>query len=92
MTLGLLSGRGYTDSYTSLALSFVLGLPSLCSFAQAAVSAVRHALSAFDSMFPFLLPLFAGSFAGHYDNTIVPYRQPPKPHFKNTMSSISTTP
>ena len=30
-------------------------------------------------------PLFAGSFVGHFDNTIPPYRQPPKLHFKNTM-------
>ena len=53
MTLGLLSGRGYTDSYTSCSIS-CSRLTSLCSFAQAAVSAVWHASSAFDSTFPFL--------------------------------------
>ena len=26
-----------------------------------------------------------GSFAGHFDNMIVPYQQPPNLHFKNTM-------
>ena len=36
-----------------LVLSFVLGLLSLCSFCSA-VSAARHALIKFDSMFPFL--------------------------------------
>ena len=41
-----------------VALSLVLGLPSLCSFAQAAVSAVWHALSAFDPTFPFLFLVF----------------------------------
>ena len=30
--------------------------------------------------------LFVGSFTGHFDNTIVPYRQPPKLHFKNMMA------
>ena len=31
------------------------------------------------------VPLFAGSFAGHFNNMIVPYRQPPKLHFNNTV-------
>ena len=30
-------------------------------------------------------PLFVVSFAGHFDNTIVPYWQPLKLHFKNMM-------
>ena len=59
-----------------LDLSFVLSLPSLCSFAQAAVSAAQHAVT-FDSTFPFFPPLFVGS-SGHFDNTIVAYRQLPK--------------
>ena len=29
--------------------------------------------------------MFAGFFAGHFNSTIVPYTNPPKPHFKNTM-------
>ena len=55
MTLGLLSGRGYKVSYTSSTPCsiFVLGLPSLCSFAQAAVSTVRRALLAWILHFPF---------------------------------------
>ena len=47
MTLGLLFGHGKQAATRAapLALSFVQGLPSLCSFAQAAVSAAWHALS-----------------------------------------------
>ena len=45
----------------------------------------RGALSpSFDSTFLFQAPpLFAESFAGHFENTIVPYRRPPKLHFEN---------
>ena len=47
MTLGLLFGhdKWAATRAACLALSFVQGLPSLCSFAQAAVSAAWHALS-----------------------------------------------
>ena len=55
MTLDLLSGCSYKVSYTSSTPCsiFVLGLPSLCSFAQAAVSTVRRALLAWILRFPF---------------------------------------
>ena len=72
MTLGLLSGCGYTGSYTcsTLCSVFVLGLPSLCSFSQAC--------SVTFSSISFSPPLFVWSFAGHFDNMIVPHWQPPK--------------
>ena len=41
---------------------------------------------AFNSMFSLSFqapPLFAKSFAGHFENMIVPYRQTPKLHFEN---------
>ena len=67
-----------------LALSFVLGLPSLCSllrllFQQCGTLCWR---GFYVSPSP---PLFVGSFPGHFDNTIVPYRQSLKFHFKNMM-------
>ena len=49
----------------------------LCCFSSAAWS---HSI-----LFPFLTPMFAGSFMGHFENTIVPYRQLQKLHFENTM-------
>ena len=61
---------------------FVLGLLSLRSFCSA-VSTARRAVR-FDSTFLFQAPpLFAESFMGHFENTIVPYRRPPKLHFEN---------
>ena len=41
------------DHIICLALPFVVGLPSLCFFAQVAVSAARHTVT-FHSTFPFL--------------------------------------
>ena len=73
MTLGLLSGRGYTGSSTRSTLCSIFCLPSSCSFVQVVVSAARHAVT-FNSVF-FFPPLFGESFAGHIDNTTVPYRK-----------------
>ena len=61
------------------ALSFDIGLPSSCSFAQVVVSAARCGVT-FISMF-FFPPLFGESFAGHIDNTTVPYQKTPKLYF-----------
>ena len=61
-----------------LALSFVLGLLSLLFQQRSALCHVRFHVS-------FSPPLFAGSFAGHFKNTMVPYWRPPKLHFENTM-------
>ena len=69
-----------------LAFSFVLGLLSLCSF----YSAVSTAWSAVTLDFTFLFqapPLFAASFVGHFENTIGPYQQPLKFHFKNSCTN-----
>ena len=83
MTLGLLSAQGYTGSYKSSTpcstfcsrLAQFVFFCSGCCFSSVARSILRF-------LSP---PLFAGSFAGHFNNMIVPYRQPPKFHFKNTM-------
>ena len=58
-------------------LTQFVSFSSCCCFSSMACSVI------FDSMFPFLLCCLF--FAGHFDNTIVPYRRPPKVHFKNTM-------
>ena len=61
---------------------FALGLLSLCSFCSA-VSTAQRAVT-FDATFLFQAPpLFVESFTGHFENMIVPYRQPPKLHFEN---------
>ena len=43
----------------------------------------RGALSRMILHFSLAPPLFAGSFAGHLENKIVPYRRPPTLHFAN---------
>lgn len=64
-----------------LALPFVLGLLSR-SFC-CAVSAVQHGHIRF--YFLFLTSMFAGSFMGHFENTMVPYLQLQKLHFENIV-------
>ena len=64
----------------------------MCSFAQAAaVSQAQRALSCLFYVF-FSPPLFVGSFAGHFVNTIVPYQQPPEASLQEHDGCISTTP
>ena len=70
--------QDYLSCCTNLALSFVLGLLNLCSFCSASHSVM------FDSMFPFLLCCLWSYFAGHFENTVVPYLQRPKVHYNNT--------
>ena len=77
--------RDYLSSCTSSTPYFLFGPVSLCSsFCFAVSTAWRAVTPAFDFTFLFQAPpLFAESFAGHFENTIVPYRRPPKLHFVN---------
>ena len=61
-----------------LAFSFVLDVLSLCSFCSV-VSTARQAVMFNSTFLSFQAPLlFVESFAGHFENTIVPHRRLPK--------------
>ena len=80
------TGCGYMGSYTSSMPCSIFSLLGLPSFFCSAVLAARRALS--DSILCFLFSSIVCrvlSFAGHFDNTTVPYWQPPKLQFNNTM-------
>ena len=82
MSKATVVSREYLSRCTSSTpFSYVLGLLSLYSF-RSAVSTPRRAVT-YDFTFLFGPPLFAGSFAGHLENKIVPYRRPPTLHFAN---------
>ena len=86
MILGLLPGCGYTGSYTSSTPCslFCSGLTQLVFFLLRLLFQQCRMLC--HVWFCFFSPsLFVESFAGHFDNTIVPYRQPLKLHFENKM-------
>ena len=73
-----------------LALSFVLGLPSLCSFAQAAVSAARRAII-FNRHLLFA-PIVCGVLHGTHQQHNSAILNPTKASHQQHDGSISTTP
>ena len=78
MNLWVSSVCGYTGDNCSNCMKRML-----CSMSwHRLTQSCSFALLFHDSVLPLL---FAESFTGHFDNTIVLYQQPPKLHFNNTV-------
>ena len=89
MTLGLLFACVYARQPQPLHKQHVLLYLLSWAYSVCVLFAVllqqRGALHHIRFYVSFSSLLFAGSFAGHFENTTVPYRRPPRLHSENKM-------